>query len=113
MERLTLHASSVASFREQPVSGVSGIWHRRRAQYRGHIYQLDERAGLHLSHHLAAVCFHRDLADAELATDLLIQLAGDYQIHDLSLASGEGGVTVAERPLLRFLSQYALASINR
>ena len=70
MERLTRHASSVASFREQPVSGVSGIWHRRRAQYRGHIYQVDERAGLHLSHHLAAVCFHRDLADAELATSL-------------------------------------------
>src|SRR5271170_1590090 len=89
IERLTLHASSEASFREQPVSAVSGIWHRRRAQYRGHIYQLDERAGLHLSHHLAAVCFHRDLADTELATDLLIQLAGDHQIHDLSLASGE------------------------
>src|ERR1700683_3277974 len=113
MERLTLHVSSVVPFRERPVSGVSGIWHRRRAQYRGHVYQVDERAGLHLSHHLAAVCLHRDLADAELATDLFIQFAGDHQIHDLSLASGERGVTVAERPPLRFLTQYALASIDR
>src|SRR5580693_6436729 len=113
MERLTLHAFSVASFRERPLRGVSSIWHRRRAQYRGHIDEVDERARLHLSHHLAAVCFHRDLADAELATDPLIQLAGDHQIHDLALASGEGGVTVAERPHVRFLTQYALASLDR
>lgn len=44
----------------------------------GHFYQLGERVGLHLPHKLAAVCLHRDLANAELETYLFIQQAGDH-----------------------------------
>jgi hypothetical protein len=32
-----------------------------------------QRVGLHLAHHVASVCLHRDLADAQFGTDLLIQ----------------------------------------
>jgi len=32
--------------------------------------QVGERVGLHLSHHLASVCLHRDLADGALISDL-------------------------------------------
>jgi len=47
------------------------------------------RVGPHLLHHLASVCLHRDLADAEVAADLFIQQTGDDQRHDLALARSE------------------------
>src|ERR1700730_6582008 len=64
---------------------------RRRwdAESPGHVHQVGERVGLHLWHHLASVCLHRDLADVELATNLFVQPAGDYQRHDLAFATGE------------------------
>ena len=43
-------------------------------------------AGLHLPHHLAAMRLDGDLADAELAADLLVQEAGHDQDHHLALA---------------------------
>ena len=55
----------------------------------GHVHQVGERARLHFSHRVASVCLHSYLADAELATDLLIQPAGDDQRHDLPLAGSE------------------------
>src|SRR2546427_9418221 len=48
--------------------------------------------------HLAAVGFYRDFADAELATHLLVQPAGDHQVHDLAFATREGRVTVSYCP---------------
>jgi hypothetical protein len=36
-----------------------------------HFHQAGERVGLHFLHHLTSVCLDCDLADAELATDLL------------------------------------------
>jgi hypothetical protein len=74
---------------ERPVVGVSACRRRCEAESRGHIHQVGERAGLHFSHHLASVSLHRDLADAELATDLFIQQAGDDQRHDLPFAAAE------------------------
>jgi len=35
-----------------------------------HLYQLCNRIGFHLLHHLTSVCFHSDLTDAELTADL-------------------------------------------
>jgi len=67
--------------------------HRRReVESRGHLYQIGERARFHFSHDLAAVCLHRDLADAELAANLLVQPSGD----DGFQAATEGS-PVAER----------------
>src|SRR5437762_708917 len=79
------------------MAGVTEVSERRttEAEPRGHFHQVGERIGLHLLHHLAAVGFHRDFADAELATDLLVQPAGDHQVHDLPFATGEGRVTVS------------------
>ena len=62
---------------------------RREAESLGHFHQLCERVGLHLSHHFASVCLHRDLADAELPADLFIQQAGNHQLHNLVFARGE------------------------
>src|SRR5260370_31652729 len=74
---------------ERPVGGGSAFRRRREAESRGHIHQLGESAGLHFPHHLASMGLHRDLADAELATDLLIQQAGHDQRHDLPFAAAE------------------------
>src|SRR6266480_1091682 len=80
--------------------GVTELSERRTTETepRGHFHQVGERIGLHLLHHLAAVGFYRDFADAELATDLLVQPAGDHQVHDLPFATGEGRVTVSYSP---------------
>ena len=53
-----------------------------------HSYEVRNGARLHLTHHLAAVCLYRDLADAEIARDLLIEAALDDLRHDLSFALG-------------------------
>src|SRR5580692_6313676 len=68
--------STTNTMGERQVRRVSSIWHGRRAESRGHIYEIDERACLHFAHHVAPVHLHHDLAYAELATDLLIQFAG-------------------------------------
>src|SRR6266513_6520546 len=81
------------------MAGVTELSQRRTTETepRGHFHQVGERIGLHLLHHLATVGFYRDFADAELATDLLVQPAGDHQVHDLPFATGEGRVTVSYR----------------
>lgn len=63
------------------------------AEFRGYFNQVGERVSLHLLRHLSPVCLHRDLADAELVTDLLIRHAGDDQCHDFLFALGERRVT--------------------
>src|SRR5215204_7626590 len=45
------------------------------AEFHGHLHQLGERVGLHLLHHLASVCLHRDLTDPEPESDLFIEQA--------------------------------------
>ena len=45
---------------------VSDVRDERDVERCGHFHQVGERIGLHLAHHLASVCLHRDLADAEL-----------------------------------------------
>ncbi|HXN27579.1 MAG TPA: hypothetical protein VN902_10680 [Candidatus Acidoferrales bacterium] len=37
-------------------------------------HQVGERIGLPFLHHMAAICLHRNFADAELAADLLKQI---------------------------------------
>src|SRR5256886_13553149 len=79
---------------------------------RGHFHQVGERIGLHLLHHLAAVGFYRDFADAELATHLLVQPAGDHQVHDLAFATREGRVTVSYCPYLRLAIQCSATALD-
>jgi len=59
------------------------------AEFRRHVHQVGEGGSLHLSHHVASMCLHRYLADAELATHLFVQQAGDHQRHDLPFATTE------------------------
>src|SRR6185437_3711123 len=73
----------------EPVAGASGVRRTCEAESRGHCYQVGERVGFHLSHHTSAVCLDSDLANAELATDLLMQQAGDHQHHDLPFATAK------------------------
>src|SRR6266581_8746269 len=69
---------------------------KREAEPRGHPHQVRKRAGLHLSHHLASVCLHGDLACAQLGTDLFVQKAGDNQCNNIAIAKGERGVNFEE-----------------
>ena len=59
------------------------------AKSRSNIHEICERFGLHLSHHLAPVGLNRDLADAKLESDLLIQETANDQSHDFALAPTE------------------------
>src|SRR5262245_45803502 len=59
---------------------------RPEVQQFGHTHQIGERARAHFSHRSTAMNFYRDLAQAEIARNLLIQLAGSHQDHDLLLA---------------------------
>ena len=58
--------------------GSAAIQLRQRCDLEssGHFHQICYGLGFHLLHYLAPVCFHCDLADAELTTDLLIQQTG-------------------------------------
>src|SRR5689334_21073498 len=56
----------------------------RNAEASRHVHQVGERSRLHFPHHLATVRLHRDLADSELSSDLLVQQARDDQRHDFS-----------------------------
>ena len=51
---------------------------RGNAQSSRHFHQRSNGVCFHLVHHLTAVRFNSDLADAELATNLLVQQAGNY-----------------------------------
>ena len=93
---------------ERPAGAMSGC----HLEPRGHFYEVGERVGFHLLHHLAAVRLYRDLANAEFAADLLIQQAGDHQGHDLPFARGEGRVTVPERLHLRLVTKSNAAAFE-
>src|SRR5262245_14995162 len=82
-------------------------------QARGHGDELGEGAGLHLAHHLAAMRLHRDLGNAELAANLLVQPARDHEAHDLALAPAEGLETMLQRLDLRQVKQRGLATFYR
>jgi hypothetical protein len=60
-----------------------------------HCHETGKRLGPHFSHDLTSMRLHRDLADPELAADLLVQQTGDHQSHDLSFAVTEGPVKVS------------------
>ena len=68
---------------------VMRICERPQAEARGHRHQVGKRVGLHLAHHLTSVRLDGDLADAELAADLLVQQTGDDQRHHLAFARRE------------------------
>src|SRR4029077_510769 len=79
-----------------PYGGMISRRRRREPELRAHLHQIGERVGLHLSHHVASMCFHRDLTDAELATDLLIQPTRDHKRHDLAFTGGERRVALPQ-----------------
>ena len=59
------------------------------AQSGRHVYEIGEGLGMHLSHHPGPMCLHSDFADAELTTDLLIQLTTNHQCHHLPFSTTE------------------------
>src|ERR1700733_11940626 len=93
-------------------AGVSALQRRREGQSRGHIYQAGERVGPHLLHHPAPVRLHRDLGNAELATDLLVQPAGDDQPPNFPFATAERGVALPQWPYLRLMTKCSTAAFD-
>ncbi len=51
-----------------------------------HVDEIGQAARLHLAHHLATVCFHRELRDPEVSGDVLVELAANHVPHDLPFA---------------------------
>src|SRR5689334_17808797 len=105
-------SQNVATLGRDPINTEVSERRTTEAEPRGHFHQVGERVGLHLLHDLAAVRFYRDFADAELATDLLVQPARDHQVHDLPFATGEGRVTVSDGPYLRLAIQGRAAALD-
>ena len=58
---------------------------------------------MHLGHHLLAVRFHRGLARAQLARDLLVEQPGHHTCHHVPLPRGERVKPAAQGCLLRLL----------
>lgn len=79
----------------------------------GHIHQIWKRAGLHLSHDLAPVSLHCDLAYAEFKTHLLVQQAGDDQSHHLLLAATERCMAILQRTHLQIKLKRGSAALQR
>ena len=67
---------------------------KREFQFFSHSDQLRQRSSLHFTHHLAPLGLHGDLAGTEFRRDLLIQLARNHQVHNLSLAGGQRAVAL-------------------
>ena len=68
-----------------------------------HLYEVGERAGLHLLHDPRAVNLHRTLTDTEFVRDDLVGLARHDQIEHLTLAIGQ-----SSNPLRNFRVLLAL-----
>src|SRR5688572_27365034 len=68
----------------------------RNAEAIGHVHELRQRFRPHLAHHPSAMRFHGDLADAELAAHLLVQLATNDERHHFLFARTESAVPVAQ-----------------
>ena len=64
-----------------------GIKHAEPLRVRN---QFGKGIHLHLLHHLVAMCFHGALGRSQLMGDLLVDLAADDQIENLSLARRQG-----------------------
>src|SRR6516165_6389701 len=70
------------------------------------VYESADRSNLHLSHCVAAVKFHRDLTDAQIESDLLVEAPTCHLLQDLAFAPSErveaAGVSIHDlygRPL--------------
>jgi len=63
-------------------------------------------------HHLAAMSFDGDLADAERGGDLLVFLASDNQRHDLPFARSERPLPFAERAHLRLMLEHHATAVQ-
>ena len=48
-----------------------------------YVYKIGDGICSHLSHHLASMCFHGDLADTKFATNLFIHQSANDERHDL------------------------------
>src|SRR5262249_4122444 len=62
---------------------------RRQLQLFRHAREIEHGRGLHLAHHLAAVGLHRDLTDADVAGNLLVEATLQDLGHYFALAGGQ------------------------
>ena len=74
--------------------------------------QLGHGADLHFLHHPAAVYFHRNLTDAQLGGDLLVELAADGKLKHLMLARREGHVALFQGVVLFDAGGVVLCSLS-
>src|SRR5580698_6383137 len=95
-----------------PLGAESG-WLAFGADSYCHLHEIGKRPSPHLAHHPASMPLDRDLADPELAADLLVQLAGNDQVHHLPLTAAECFITVTQRACLGFGVKRDLTVLNR
>src|ERR1700676_2737247 len=68
----------------------------RKLKFLRNSYQVRQRFGLHLPHHMPALNLHRDFTGSELKGNLLIEHAGNHQAHDLAFPRGQGLVALSK-----------------
>src|SRR5580704_12562054 len=75
----------------------------RKIKLFSHSYQVRERVSAHLLHNPAAVHFNRDFTRTQFRRDLLVEPAGDDELHNFALAGRQGLIPVPQllcQPLL-------------
>src|SRR3954471_6171362 len=73
---------------------------RRDIEPTCHVQEIGEGAGVHLSHHASTMRLDGDLADVELAADLLVEEPRNHELHDFPLATGERCISRPDRSRL-------------
>src|SRR4029077_10896002 len=68
-----------------------------KVQSVGYARQFGKRSGLHLVHHVAAVDFHGDLANAQVRRNLLVESSRHDVRHALALARAQGREPLPQR----------------
>jgi hypothetical protein len=82
-----------------------------KAKLVGHAHECGQGVGVHLLHDLAPVSLDRNLTNAELAADLLVEQASGNEHHDLAFATAER-ITLATISLARFSLNRSIASAS-
>ena len=76
-------------------------------------HEIGKGSSLHLTHYPASMRLDSDLADSKVSADLLVQPAGNDQIHYLPLTSAERIITVTQRARFGFRGKRDFAVLDR
>jgi len=85
---------------------------QRKPELCRHVHKIRQRTRAHLAHGLSAMRLHRNLADAEIARDLLVELSHNDQGHDVRLSAAERAVAPTQLPHFSQALEHRAAAVE-